>query len=449
MSSPSAAKRPPSLGLRREALAVLPLAALLLAGIALFTLTSYSSAIDSIGAAQTERLRIEAAAIAERHRAGDGFAALRRRYPELLEIRPASRAPGESPVTDPASDLVVLRETAGGGETLEIVFDNALIASQRRTLRLLQPLALLAIGAATILLLLFLRRLLSPIDLLLQRAQAAGIQASPGDEVAFLLATFEESLAALRARGSPMPEDLAARLHDNLRRVGEVSAGVAHEIRNGLGTIVGYLGLLERRWRAATAQTENPSEIAEIRQELAQLERVVEDFLTFARPGTARPEVLDLVELLRRATADPALGGRAIEWLLPETGDLRAIADPVLLDRAVRNLLRNAADASPRESPIEVSILRREPFAEIRIGDRGKGIPAGQEQAVLEPFVSGRPGGAGLGLPIANRIAALHGGTLQLANRDGGGALATLTLPIQAQVHDVNVTKLPVTGVTE
>jgi signal transduction histidine kinase len=442
MNRPGTAKRKPSLGLRREALAVLPLAALLLAGVALFTLNSYGSAMESIGAAHVERLRVEAAAIAAGFRSREDLAALRRRYPELIEIRSAASPRGQPPADrgpDLGQDLVLLRTTNGVGEPIEIVFDNTLLASQRRALRLLQPLALLAIGAATILLLLFLRRLFKPIDLLMERAHAAGIRATgiratPGDEVAFLLATFEESLGALRERGSPMPEELAERLHDSLRRVGEVSAGVAHEMRNGLATIVGYLGLLERRWRATGATTggkEKPEEITEIRQEVANLERVVEDFLAFARPGSARPETIDLVEQLRRAAADPALGERPIEWRLPAGEELRTIADPVLLDRAIRNLLRNAVEASPTGSAIEVTIRRTEKTAEISIGDRGKGLPPGQEDAVLEPFVSARAGGAGLGLPIARRIAALHGGTLRLANRPGGGVLATLSLPAE------------------
>jgi signal transduction histidine kinase len=161
--------------------------------------------------------------------------------------------------------------------------------------------------------------------------------------------------------------------------------------------------------------------------------RVLEDFLSFARPESLRLESLDVGALLARAAHDPALGEVSVVLATPTT-PLPAIAgDPHLLERALRNLLHNAARAHSEAGaggPIEVTPRVAAEGLEIAIADRGRGLPEGPVEHLFQPFVSGRAGGVGLGLPLAQRIVALHGGTLRLEARpDGPGAQAVLTLP--------------------
>ena len=127
-----------------------------------------------------------------------------------------------------------------------------------------------------------------------------------------------------------------------LAQLGELSAGVAHELRNSLATVQGYLTLAARRDLPPAAR----EEIAEARREAEELARVVDDFLTFARPGSGTLEAVDLAALLARATSDPALAGVDVRFVPPETPLPPIAGDPHLLQRAVRNLLLNAVQAT-------------------------------------------------------------------------------------------------------
>jgi signal transduction histidine kinase len=227
-----------------------------------------------------------------------------------------------------------------------------------------------------------------------------------------------------------------SRIDESLAQLGEMAAGVAHELRNSLATLSGYLTLIERR-----PDEESIADfLQEIRHETGHLERVLDDFLAFARPGTARPRELGLAALLRRAAADPALDGMpvAVAAASPEAEAARLYGDPQLLERAVRNLLRNAAQAereAGRAGPVEVRIERTAEGIEVAIEDRGRGLPEAVRERLFQPFASGRPGGVGLGLPLAHRIVALHGGRVRLEDRPGGGTRALIAFPSEAVIE--------------
>ncbi|MEZ5332948.1 MAG: ATP-binding protein [Thermoanaerobaculia bacterium] len=218
------------------------------------------------------------------------------------------------------------------------------------------------------------------------------------------------------------------RLSRSLAELGELSAGLAHELRNGLATLRGYLGLLERD----TGAEERREYVEEIRRESEHLQRVLDDFLAFSRPEERRLEAVDLEALTRRAARDPGLGGLTVEVRCPDPV-LPVDGDPHLLERALRNLLRNAAAAqeeSGAATPLEVRVRSVPAGVEVAVLDRGCGLPEGPVARLFQPFVSHRQGGVGLGLALAQRLAALHGGSIRLEGRTGGGARATLTLPI-------------------
>ncbi len=217
------------------------------------------------------------------------------------------------------------------------------------------------------------------------------------------------------------------RMAEGLTQLGEMAAGVAHEMRNGLATLRGYLTLIDRR----PAGESVGEYLAEIRRESDHLERVASDFLEFARPGSAQLRPLALDDLLARAAHDPALGDFTVH-VGGERG-LTVMGDEPLLTRALRNLLLNAVQAERQAKsggPIEISVKKTsENVIALEIADRGPGLPAEVREHLFQPFVTGRPGGVGLGLSLAYRIAVLHCGTLDLADREGGGTVATLALP--------------------
>lgn len=226
------------------------------------------------------------------------------------------------------------------------------------------------------------------------------------------------------------------RLAESLAQLGEMAGGIAHELRNGLATLKGYLTLASRKPDTATLD----EYLGEMRREADQLERVLSDFLAFAQPGI-RPGVdlrteVDLGALLARAASDPSLGGAAIR--LEIEPKLAAWGDEALLTRALRNLLRNALEANGRggrneqDEPLVLGARRLENRVEITIDDRGPGVPPEIRSRLFQPFATGRADGVGLGLALAQRIVTLHGGRITLEDRDdrdGGGTRARVDLP--------------------
>lgn len=231
-----------------------------------------------------------------------------------------------------------------------------------------------------------------------------------------------------------------SRLEESLARLGEMAGGVAHELRNSLATLKGYLTLIERR----PDEDSIADFLSEIRHEADHLERVLQDFLSFARPGTARLQEIPLARLLARAAADPVLSG--VEIRLSGGGGVVLKGDPQLLERAVRNLLHNAAEAG-REAgrggpvePVEVTVEPQADGIEVAIEDRGPGLVPEVRGRLFHPFATGRRGGVGLGLSLAHRIVTLHGGRIRLEDRPGGGTRAVLFFPRDTIVTTGNET---------
>ena len=217
------------------------------------------------------------------------------------------------------------------------------------------------------------------------------------------------------------------RVASSLAQAGELAAGVAHEIRNSLATFRGYLTLVER-----SPDDESIRDyLLELRRESDHMQRVLEDFLSFARPESTRLEVVDLAIIVRRAAEDAAIRDQRLEI---NHLSVRTRGDEQLLERAFRNLLRNAVDATrdvTSEAPISVDMSVVGDSVEVSISDRGVGVPAEIRATVFQPFVTGRSDGIGMGLALAHRIIHLHGGRLSLEDRDGGGTVARVTLPLQ------------------
>lgn len=221
-------------------------------------------------------------------------------------------------------------------------------------------------------------------------------------------------------------------LATSLVQVGELAAGVAHEMRNSLATLKGYLRLVEK-----DPDDESITDyLGEMHREADHLQRVLEDFLSFARPGTTRLERLDLSSIAHRAAADPALADIRVEVECEAGIDTDIKGDPQLLERAVRNLLHNAAEAerhSGGTGPLTVELRRGETAVSLLVEDRGPGVPDEVRQRLFRPFATGRSDGVGLGLALTRRIVDLHGGRLTLESRPLGGTRAVIEFPISTE----------------
>lgn len=254
------------------------------------------------------------------------------------------------------------------------------------------------------------------------------------------LTAYEQAMEQLRDRGEEMTArheaerrrmEEAIRESEALARAGELTAGIAHEVRNGLGTIVGYARMLER-----ASLPEDPAAAARsIREECETLETVVRRFTDFVKLERLQLVETDLARLVTRVVARE---GRAHEdvrtCLVGLDAPLVLRADEELLERALENVVRNALEAAAAGGGhVEVTACDCRDHVEVRIADDGPGF-APDHPGEIRAFYSTRAGGLGLGLPLARKIVLLHGGSLQLGASADGGAEVLLTLPADGPV---------------
>ncbi|MDQ6801173.1 MAG: ATP-binding protein [Acidobacteriota bacterium] len=212
----------------------------------------------------------------------------------------------------------------------------------------------------------------------------------------------------------------------SLADLGEMSAGIAHEFRNSLSTILGYLRLAQKENLGAGAT----DRLRHAEQEARLLTEAVESLLTFARPLSLEFQRLDASVLIREIVdrLQPLRDGIEVEF---RGASAMIDGDPALLRRAFENVLRNAIEAieqAGRPGRITVDSIET-PSPRLTISDNGIGIAEEEASRLFLPFRSGKPNGFGLGLALAKKIILLHGGWIRLSGRPGSGATVTIEFP--------------------
>lgn len=228
---------------------------------------------------------------------------------------------------------------------------------------------------------------------------------------------------------------------ERMAALGELSATVAHEVRNPLGAIANCVSALRHLpGRQADAQEGPLLDI--ITEEVQRLDQLVRGLLDFARPvqPQLRPESLEaLVEgalsaVLRAQTTAGVTVRRQVAPELPP-----ALVDAPLLHVALSNLFTNALQAMPEGGSIDVRIGHEELAGASRlrlsISDTGRGMAPEVQQRIFEPFFTTRPTGTGLGLPIVRRIVEGHSGQVEVRSAEAQGTTFTLLLPCAAPAH--------------
>jgi signal transduction histidine kinase len=221
------------------------------------------------------------------------------------------------------------------------------------------------------------------------------------------------------------------RLKETLARLGELTAGIAHEFRNGLATIHGYSRLIDPQ----ALPVQYRPYVAGIRQETELLGQVVTNFLKFARPEQATLLPVDPLGVAQRAADDlrhelPADAVVAVEG----TGGTIA-GDDVLLRQVFGNLVRNAVEAcSESGMPARVTITGEVDaparVCRVAVTDNGPGIPAPARDRIFQPFFTTRARGTGLGLAIVQKIVVMHNGRVTVHQPADGGTTVQLVFPL-------------------
>jgi two-component system sensor histidine kinase HydH len=209
----------------------------------------------------------------------------------------------------------------------------------------------------------------------------------------------------------------------HLTSLGEMSAVLAHEIRNPLASLKGHAQLLEESLPGGTRDRAKAERVV---HEAQRIERLTTDLLAFVRSGTLAPRTADPRAVVQAAIES---AGEGRTRLTDHGAPARAPIDEDRVRGALENLIRNACEAAP-EGEIEVTMETDDDAIEIRVRDHGKGIALGDEEKIFEPFHTTRVHGTGLGLSVARRIAEAHGGSLVAGNAKGGGAVFTMRLAL-------------------
>jgi two-component system sensor histidine kinase PilS (NtrC family) len=247
---------------------------------------------------------------------------------------------------------------------------------------------------------------------------------SESGETTGLVITFQD-LTDVRA----MEE--TSRRQERLSAVGRVAAGIAHEIRNPLAAMRGSIQVLRSELSADPAQAELMDIVL---SESDRLNRIITDFLTYARPRKFLLTETDLREPLRETFAllrhsPEVLDGHELEEDLP-TEPLVALADAEGIRQVFWNLSRNALKAMPEGGTLHASMLKvGGRSVRITFTDTGRGMSPAQVERLFEPFSSSTTGGTGLGLSIVYQIIRDHGGTINVRSREGNGTTINIELP--------------------
>ena len=243
---------------------------------------------------------------------------------------------------------------------------------------------------------------------------------------------YVEAMGRLRDHGEALSqrhEALEEALEDReaMARAGELTAGMVHEVRNGLGTIVGYARLVE----GSAASPEAIDAASRIREECETLETVVRRFMDFVRRETLSLGPVDLGRMLSRVVARETRARPGGEVRLEGVGEVGPLTgDEDLLERAFENLVRNAREAAGEQGHVWIGAAREGDEVAVGISDDGPGMPEAAREG-LRPFFTTKAGGLGLGLPIAFKIVRLHQGDLILSPRPPRGLDVTVRLPAQ------------------
>ena len=256
-------------------------------------------------------------------------------------------------------------------------------------------------------------------------AVAAVLVNSLGEAVRTQSARYKAAAEQLaEANRNLLQAEDAVRRADRLAALGQLSAGLAHELRNPLGSIKGSAELLSKTISQSDPMARELADI--INTEVDRTNSLVTRFLDFARPLQPRFEATDLARVIDSAAARAKV---PIErrYLTPAAA---VPADAELMEQVMLNLIMNAAQASGRDSVVTVTTSEADGFAVITVEDHGGGIPESLVESIFNPFFTTKQDGTGLGLAIVAKIVDGHGGKMQVKSEWGKGSVFQVFLPL-------------------
>ena len=216
-------------------------------------------------------------------------------------------------------------------------------------------------------------------------------------------------------------------LRERLTALGEMSAGIAHELRNPMAVISGYLNLLSKK-----ANNEHQAVIQNIATEINGMNRIIGDLLTFARPASLNRVKVNVKELLEGCLANvlQATGAGASIRTTMRLDPIEVYLDEVVMRQALTNLIQNAVEAMPADGTLSLSAGESHGKLKVVVSDTGTGISPDVIKKIFLPFFTTKDTGVGMGLALAHKFIVSHGGRVEVASTEGKGTVFTVILPL-------------------
>ncbi len=341
--------------------------------------------------------------------------------PELLVYAPVlvgGRSVGAVRASIPAPEPVLEALDRSGWLLLALAIGNAILV--------------LALGAFVLT-----RLVVQP----LRAVERATTRVRAGDWEQRIVAEGPREVAALADAFNQMTASLAEQREqlirtEKLASVGQLAAGVAHEIGNPLAAVLGYVDLLKSD-TGTLPEWDRRDILARLKTETQRIHRIIQDLLAYSRPAREEARPTDPLGVLRGTLGllAPQARFRGVNVeLVPAEGGAEALISPERLTQVLVNLLLNAADAMGGKGTIRAACARLDGRVVLTIADEGPGVPAELRRKIFDPFFTTKePGqGTGLGLSISRSIVESYGGTLELASSERGARFVLSLLAAEA-----------------
>ena len=228
-------------------------------------------------------------------------------------------------------------------------------------------------------------------------------------------------------------------LREKMASLGEMSAGLAHELRNSMSSIWGFGKLLKKSLKSNHPMIEVVDLII---SESHSTEEMLQRFLTFARPIELAPKEVNLRDIIRESLGAIKEISKDINLNLNIGEDLPQISgDPLLLKQYFQNVLQNSIDAMPQDGKLSIliessfdpksKVQKGSDFVVVQISDNGMGIPEDESEKIFLPFFSSKENGVGLGLSLVKKIVDLHQGRIEVHSEQNKGTTFKIYLPLK------------------
>jgi PAS domain S-box-containing protein len=214
-------------------------------------------------------------------------------------------------------------------------------------------------------------------------------------------------------------------LKQRLSELGEMSAGISHELRNSMSVIAGYAKLLGKNMEG-----KNKATVEAIQSEIGSMDRIISELLAFAKPSVIHTEDVLIHDLVKETASAVLSDNRSVTFSMKDAGPVTAKVDAVLFRQALSNIFMNALEAMPEGGRIDAAVSSDPGRVEIKIRDTGHGIPGNIKDRIFLPFFTTKESGTGFGLALVQKIIISHGGSIDVESTEGEGTLFRIVLPV-------------------